>query len=194
MQKIKNYFDCLHFTESKIFKFGWIVQEANILFQSDNELIFRSNLWQKNSNFSERIVKKADLFVSIYNMGILKGHPLNQTHEPLVFWPNRCKCIFQEVQKSIIKFHPYIEYPPGSNKWIPDENQPPSVDERSFPVDEPVTEFALEGMYQDPIAWIDWEIHSVSFSLEIDPRDEKHILTGSEYSQLHSQSRKAEVW
>ncbi|MBO0350903.1 hypothetical protein J0895_17890 [Phormidium pseudopriestleyi FRX01] len=100
----------------------------------------------------------------------------------------------------------YCEYPPGSKQFVPGPYQEKienvfSVDKplNEFSIkdrvsgDEPLNEFFIEGMYQDPVAWVDWEINSRFFALEIDPKDKQRVLTGLEYSKLHAGVKTVEV-
>ncbi|MGL5195003.1 MAG: hypothetical protein ACRC8Y_15605, partial [Chroococcales cyanobacterium] len=154
MTQINNYFDYLHFTECDILGFKW-EQKKEPLFKGDA--------------FSYHEV--SNLLIRVKNLGILQGHPLNPpSHESsIIFWPKRCTCIFKEVQTSILQMHRYCEDPPGSQQFVPNPNQTPLEIEDVFSVDEPMNEFGIEGLYYDPVAWVDWDIKSRFFALEIDP-------------------------
>jgi hypothetical protein len=178
MTKIHNYFDYLHFTECHILGFKW---------EQKKEPRFNRN------SFSYHEV--SNLLIRIKNLGILQGHPLNpsRNESSIIFWPKRCTCIFKEVKTSILQMNTYCEDPPGSQQFVPDLNQTPQEIQDVFSADEPVNEFFIEGLYQNPVAWVDWNIESRFFALEIDPKDEQRVLTGLEYSNLQAEAKKVEV-
>lgn len=178
MRKINNYFDYLHFTECDILSYKW-------------EVKIKPSFNSQSVSYHQ----VSNLLVPIKNLGILQGHPLNPpTHESsIIFWPKRCTCIFKEVQTSILHLYRYCEVPPGSRQFVPDPHQPPQEIEDVFSVDDPLNEFGIEGMYKDPVAWVDWDIKSRFFALEIDPKDEQWVLTGLEYSKLHANRNKVQV-
>ncbi|MGL4502345.1 MAG: hypothetical protein ACRCU2_24990 [Planktothrix sp.] len=206
MTKINNYFDYLYFTECDILSFKW-------------ELEIKPRFDSQSVSYHE----VSNLLVHVKNLGILQDHPLNPpSHESsIIFWPKRCTCIFKEVKTSILQMNRYCEDPPGSKQFVPGSSQEKienvfsvdeplnefstkdrvSVDEPlnefstkdGVSVDEPLNEFFIEGMYQDPVAWIDWEIKSRSFALEIKPKDKNRVLTGLEYSKLHAGVKTVEV-
>ena len=162
METLINYFDCLHFTECDLE--GWSLQKTITFKQGEG---FRFDQWQ--------------LLIETRNIGILPAHPLNPKDE-LIFW-QKCLCIFTGVKKSVLQSAEYVEDPPGSKNYVPPKNQPPNVIEDSFPVNEPVTLFELEGIYKNPLAWVDWEIESVSFALQVDTEDERSFIPASKYCE-----------
>lgn len=178
MRKINNYFDYLHFTECDILSYKW-------------EVKIKPSFNSQSVSYHQ----VSNLLVPIKNLGILQGHPLNPpTHESsIIFWPKRCTCIFKEVQTSILHLYRYCEVPPGSQQFVPNPHQTPQEIEDVFSVDDPLNEFGIEGMYKDPVAWVDWDIKSGFFALEIDPKDEQWVLTGLEYSKLHANRNKVQV-
>jgi len=147
MKAIANYFDYLFFTECYLG--DWSLQK-NLVFQAKKGFMFKD--WC--------------LLIPINNLGILPGHPLNDRDE-IIYLP-KCLLIFDGVKKSLLQITEYVENPPGSNNFLPPNNQPPTVIEDSFMSDRPVTLFEIEGIYMHQLAWIDWEIESASFSLEVD--------------------------
>lgn len=178
MTRINNYFDYLHFTECDILGLKW---------EQKKELRFNFHAFSYH--------EVSNLLIRVKNLGILQGHPLNppSNESSIIFWPKRCTCIFQEVQTSILRINKYYEHPPGSQQFVPNPNQIPQEIEDVFSVDEPVKDFFIEGMYQHPVAWVEWEIKSRFFALGIDPKDEQRVLTGLEYSKLHAEAKKVEV-
>lgn len=191
MKKIEDYFDYLHFTECHILGFKW---------EQKKEPRFNSHAVSYH--------EVSNLLIRVRNLGILQGHPLNPPSQEssIIFWPKRCTCIFKQVKMSILQMNRYYEYPPGSKQFVPDPYQAKiedvfSVDEpisewvtqESCSVNESISEFFMEGMYQDPMAWIDWEIRSRSFALKINPKDEQCVLSGLEYSNLGGDSKQVEV-
>jgi len=68
----------------------------------------------------------------------------------LFFWEN-CNLIFDGVKKSVRQQTEYIEDSPGYNQFKPCEAKKRTVLEDSLPsVDEPVTLFELEGIFNNP--------------------------------------------
>lgn len=147
MKTIANYFDYLFFSECYLE--DWSLQK-NLVFQLEKGFMFKD--WC--------------LLIPINNLGILPGHPLNSQDE-MIFIP-KSLLIFDGVERSVLQIIEYVEKPPGSNNFVPPNNRPPTVIEDSFVIDRPVTLFEIEGIYQKQLAWIDWEIESASFSLEVD--------------------------
>ncbi|MCT7972970.1 hypothetical protein [Laspinema olomoucense] len=195
MTKINNYFDYLHFTECDILGFKW---------EPKKKLGFNFHKKEHSFNFHAFYYYKfSNLLIQVKNLGILQGHPLNppSNESSIIFWPKRCTCIFKEVQTSILQMNRYYEDPPGSQQFVPDPNQTPQEIEEVFSVDEPLNDFFIEplndffieGLYQHPVAWVEWEIKSRFFALEIDPKDEHQVLTGLEYSKLHGEAKKVEM-
>ena len=106
MKAIANYFDYLFFTECYLE--DWSLQK-NLVFQPKNGFLFKD--WC--------------LLIPINNLGILPSHPLNDRDE-IIYLP-KCLLIFDGVKKSLLQITEYVENPPGSNNFLPPNDQPPAV-------------------------------------------------------------------
>lgn len=163
MTIIGNFFDYLHFTDCK-FEQPSIERKLTIMNQHNNRFSqYNSGLMTNTSS-----MRRTKIVIPTHQLGILPGHPLNTT-DKLIFREN-CNLIFDGVKKSVRQQTGYVEDSPGSNQFKPCEAKKRTVIDDSFPsVDEPVTLFELEGIFNNPLEWVDWEIESVSFYLEVQP-------------------------
>lgn len=162
MTIVSNYFNYLHFTECKF--------EQPCIEKTTIKPYYNGHHAQHNLGFLSNTspMVRAKIVIPTHQLGLLPGHPLNKTDE-LIFWEN-CNLIFDGVKKSVRQQTEYIEDSPGSNQFKPCEAKKRTVLEDSLSsVDEPVTLFELEGIFNNPLEWVDWEIESVSFYLEVQP-------------------------
>ena len=114
--------------------------------------------------FEKPVIIGAKIIIPTHQIGLLPSHPLNQTSE-LIFLP-QCCLIFEQVKKSVRQLTGYVEESPGSGEFKPSPDLKRTVIDDSFPiVDEPVNLFEIEGIFQNPLEWVDWEIESVAFYL-----------------------------
>lgn len=114
--------------------------------------------------FEKPVIFGEKIMIPTHNIGLLPSHPLNQSSE--VIFLQSCCLIFEGVKKSVRHLTGYVEETPGSNKFIPcEEMQRTIIDDKFTSVDEPVTLYELEGVFKNPLEWVDWEIESASFYL-----------------------------
>ncbi|HAG81739.1 MAG TPA: hypothetical protein DCL61_11360 [Cyanobacteria bacterium UBA12227] len=112
--------------------------------------------------FGKPIIKDNKLVIPVRNLGIYETHPLNNTDELIVL--QECKLVFCDVQKSERIVYEYLGEPKSGQGFKPSYK----VNDGLFmKTAEPITTFFLEGVWEDPPAYVTWEINSVSFYLEV---------------------------
>lgn len=180
MKTVKNYFDYIDLTECFFEKFIWQAEIDNLAAFIEQKIAAEpGNGLRRGQNTFDSSAKR--LLVTAENVGIIPGHPLNAT-EREVFWP-KCAAYFEGVKKSSLKISEYVEEPGGSSTYSLHPDRQRKTIEDSFPFDEPVTLFELEGVFKHPPGWVEWEIESMSFSLQVEERDGDRVSTASEYSK-----------
>lgn len=174
MTIISNYFDYLHFTECEFESFEIPNDGREKIHNARNNEIkdyeFENskirNPYSSLNNQQKYIIIGAEIVIVTRQIGILPGHPLNKTDD-VIFLP-QCNLIFNGVKSSVRHVTRYVEELPGANKFKPEEAQKETVTDVIFlTFDRPVTLFEIEGIFKNPLRWVDWEIESISFGLEV---------------------------
>lgn len=123
----------------------------------------------KGLNFSDGVdleevsIEDDKIVLEVSNVGVLPKHPLNTGHK-MQEHLGRCRLIFEGVKSSRRVLYEYAVDP-----WHDDFKAPRTIIDGPFrEVGEPVTLFGFECVSTQPPAWVDWEIESVTFILEIE--------------------------
>lgn len=112
--------------------------------------------------FGKPVIGKSDLIIPARNLGLYEGHPLNNKGKHMIL--PKCRLIFSGVKKSERVVGEYLGEPKSGKGFKPSYK----VIDGPFPkTDEPVNNFFLEGILEDPLSYVTWEIESVSFDLEV---------------------------
>lgn len=121
-------------------------------------------LYFTNCNLEKPLIYDAKIVIPNRQLGLLPGHPLNPDLEMIFL--SKSYLIFDKVKKSVRQLTGYVEDPPGSHNFKPLEENSKIVIDDNFPdISEPVNLFGLEGAFEEPLEWVDWEIESASFYL-----------------------------
>jgi len=123
-------------------------------------------LYFTDCNFDRPLIFDSRIIIPTRQLGVIPGHPLNPTDQMLFL--SQCYLIFAGVKKSILQLTGYLENPPDSHHFIPQENQTRIISQEFTPVptdQQNLTLFTLEGVFNHPLEWADWEIESLSFFL-----------------------------
>ena len=127
-------------------------------------------LYFTNCNLEKPLIYDAKIVIPNSQLGLLPGHPLNPDREMIFL--SKSYLIFDKVKKSVRQLTGYVEDPPGSHNFKPLEENSKIVIDDNFPdINEPVNLFGLEGAFEEPLEWVDWEIESASFYLMEHPSD-----------------------
>lgn len=127
-------------------------------------------IYFSNCNLEKPLISESKIVIPAREIGLLPGHPLNPNRD-MIFLA-KSYLIFDGVQKSVRQLTGYVEDPPGSHHYKPlEDNSKIVIDENFYPVSQPVNLFGLEGAFEEPLEWVDWEIESVSFYLMEHPSD-----------------------
>lgn len=95
------------------------------------------------------------------NIGIFPGHPLNSASTPIFL--AQCRLVYTGVKSSVRTIHEYAG-DPKQDGFMP----PRTVHDGPFISTSGQTKlFELEGTLERPFAWVDWDIESTTFHLEI---------------------------
>ena len=113
--------------------------------------------------FEKPVIFGGKIMIPTHNIGLLPSHPLNQSSE--VIFLQSCCLIFEGVKKSVRNLTGYVEETPGSNKFIPCEEMQRTIIDDRFTQGKAVSLYELEGVFKNPLEWVDWEIESASFYL-----------------------------
>jgi hypothetical protein len=128
-------------------------------------------LYFTNCNFDRHLIRDSKIVISTSQLGLLPSHPLNPQNE-IIFLP-KSYLIFDGVKSSVRQLTGYVEETPGSHHFKPLQENTRTVINDDFPdVSKTVSLFGLEGAFDDPLEWVDWEIESASFYLMEHPSDD----------------------
>lgn len=112
--------------------------------------------------FGKPLIKNTQLIIPSRNIGLYEGHPLNNTGQFMILQSG--KLIFSGIQRSQRIIGEYLGEPKSGRGFKPSY----TIADGPFPkIDEPITKFFLEGILEEPLSYVTWEIESVSFHLEI---------------------------
>ncbi|MBD1927911.1 hypothetical protein H6F74_16910 [Trichocoleus sp. FACHB-90] len=172
MTIIRNYFDYLHFTECEFEK----VEFDKKLFPPKNDsdldfddivLFYKRAIGSVKKEEHLPIIMCSKIVILTHKIGILPGHTLNTTDD-VIFLPE-CNLIFEGVKRWVRHETRYVEELSGSNRFQPKETRQETVPDDLFSIfaPPPVTLFEIEGIFKNPLRWVDWEIESISFGLEV---------------------------
>ncbi|RCJ29409.1 hypothetical protein A6770_22005 [Nostoc minutum NIES-26] len=112
--------------------------------------------------FSKPIIKNTQLIIPSRNIGLYEGHPLNNTDQLTILQSG--KLIFSGIQRSERVIGEYLGEPNSGKGFKPSYT---IVDGPFRQTDEPTTKFFIEGILEEPLSYVTWEIESVSFHLEV---------------------------
>lgn len=126
-------------------------------------------LWD-SAYFGKPVITDTAIIIPARNIEICEGHPLNNTEKPIIL--SEGKLIFGGVQKSERLIGEYLGDPKSGIGFKPSYK---ITDGPFVKTDEVVELFVVEGVLEEPPAWITWEIESVSFALEVSEAIETKI-------------------
>lgn len=112
--------------------------------------------------FGKPIVKDTKLIIPARNIKLYEDHPLNTKGEPILL--TKSNLIFSGVQKSERVISEYIGTPKSGQGFKPSYKV---VDGLFAKTNEPTNSFYLEGILEEPLSYVTWEIESSFFYLEI---------------------------
>lgn len=118
-------------------------------------------LWD-TAYFGNPIITDTAIIIPTRNITLFEGHPLNKTGKTLIL-PEGKLC-FSDVTKSERDIAEYIGEPKSGKGFKPAYK---IIDGPFTKVEQPVINFWVEGIWENPPAWITWEIESGLFWLEI---------------------------
>ena len=128
-------------------------------------------LYFTNCNLERPLIHDSKIVIPTRHLGLLPGYPLNPQNE--IIFLSKSYLIFEGVKTSVRQLTGYVEEPPGSNHFKPLEENSRTVIDDDFPeVAKTVNLFGLEGAFEDPLEWVDWEIESASFYLMEHPSND----------------------
>lgn len=106
-------------------------------------------------------ITEQKITVSIRNLGVFPGHPLNQSTSML--WVPNCRLVFEGVQKSTRTITEY-KSDPTQDAF----RSPYTLNDGPFQyvITNSQKDYRLEGISETPLAWVDWCIVAVSYHLE----------------------------
>ena len=112
--------------------------------------------------FSKPVIKNTDLIIPVRNIGLYEEHPLNNTGQ-LTILPE-ARLIFSGVQRSQRIINEYLGKPNSGKGFKPSYK----VTDGSFTKnDKLVSQFFFEGILDEPLSYVTWEIDSMLFFLEV---------------------------
>ncbi len=121
-----------------------------------NELHFTECMFDKFT------FEKNKLIVHIEKgLGVMGDHPLIINNSE--FFIGNCQLIFEEVCFSERRIHEYIGDPQKGN-FKPTEK---IIDMPFQPRDDSYKVFEIEGIFNNPMSWIDWTIKAKRFKLKV---------------------------
>ncbi|GEM_PF-1314738 len=127
-------------------------------------------LWD-TAYFGNPIITDNTIIIPTRNITLYEGHPLNHTGNRMLL-PEGKLC-FSGVRRSERDIAEYIGDPKSGKGFKPAYK---IIDGLFTKVDRPVTNFWIEGISENPSAWITWEIESVSFCLKIPEITENPVV------------------
>ncbi|MFD1840614.1 hypothetical protein [Paracidovorax cattleyae] len=112
------------------------------------------------SNLGTPIFEVGSMKIPVTGLLTLRGHPLNDG----TFRPLTGKLVFIGVTKSVRKLTEYIG-DPKQPQGFKDERIVADLDVQAQPEGK---RFLLEGILQEPVAWVDWEVVAAGFEFHAD--------------------------
>ena len=115
-----------------------------------------------SARFGKPVIKDTEIIVPVHNIRVYQEHPLNKIDESILL--PEAKLIFSGVQKSELQIAEYLGDPKSGDGFKPSYK---ITDSHFVTTDKLGETFVLEGVLEEPLSWMTWEIESVSFFLEI---------------------------
>ncbi|GAB4208406.1 MAG: hypothetical protein Fur006_67240 [Coleofasciculaceae cyanobacterium] len=126
-----------------------------------NEHFDELEFWD-SARFGNPVIKDTEIIIPVHQIRVYQEHPLNNTNEPILL--PKAKQIFSGVQKSERQIAEYLGDPKSGDGFKPSYK----ITDSHFVTTDKLGEiFVLEGILEEPLSWITWEIESVAFFLEI---------------------------
>lgn len=116
------------------------------------------------------IIQGNMMIIPARHVSLLQGHPLNPTNKPLLL--DMCRLIFEGVQESAQRIYEYAGDPrhDGFRKpYVMAGQFTPDASSKNW------HHFELEGVLNDPLAYVEWQIACESFCLEVEPANAKEV-------------------
>ena len=120
-----------------------------------------NNLHFTECRLGQPVVENNTVKVRVSNLFIMKGHPLSTEGVSLVSGV----LVFVGASRSIRKLAEYIGDPKNPDGFK-DEYSLTDIEEVGG--DERAELFRMEGVAEQPLAWIEWEIRARQFQLYVD--------------------------
>ena len=110
----------------------------------------------------EPVIIDRAMKVEVPNLGLFPEHPLNSS--TTIAYLETGTLVFTDVVKSVRIVHAYVGEPQAGEFKAPATvvNRSPIV-----PIAADTRVFAFEGVFDAPVAWIDWTVAASSFHLEV---------------------------
>lgn len=115
-----------------------------------------------SSYFGQPLIKNTTLIIPTRDIRVYEGHPLNNIGQTILL-PS-VKLVFSGVQSSVRVVGEYLGHPNSGKGFKPSYE---IVDSSFRKTSEPTKIYFLEGILSEPLAYVTWEIESVSFHLEV---------------------------
>lgn len=119
-------------------------------------------LFTTDCRYSQPTIAGDTLRICVAELGLLKGHPLKPEASGTIAYIPRCNFVFDQVSASVRTLSPYIGDPKLGNFGRPYVEEDGPFSQRPGG-----REYAFEGVFEEPRAWIDWMVKAGSFALEI---------------------------
>lgn len=111
--------------------------------------------------YSRPIISNDSIRICVRELGLMEGHPLRASPGRNLEYLRRCHFIFRGVTSSKRSVTPYIG-DPKIGVLGPEHRE----DDGPFEGRTNTREYAFEGRFQDPAAWVDWVVEAEAFMLE----------------------------
>lgn len=131
-------------------------------------------LYFTNCSFDTPLIIGSKVIIPTRQLGLLPSHPLNPKSE-IHFLPESY-LVFNGVKSSVRQLTKYVEETPGSHHFKPLQERRTIIDDDFPSVSKTVSLFELEGAFDNPLEWVDWEIESVSFCLMLHLPDDWMLI------------------
>lgn len=118
-------------------------------------------LWD-SAYLGKPVINDTEIMIPVRHIEVDPGHPLNHTDKPILLPEGQL--IFSGVRKSERLIGEYLGDPKSGAGFKATYK---ITDGPFATTDEGVEAFVVEGVSEDPWAWITWEIESVSFALQV---------------------------
>ena len=100
--------------------------------------------------------------ICVRDLGLMEGHPLRPESSASLIKVPRCHFIFERVSGSCRTLTPYVGDPKQGKFGETVREIDGPFPHRAF-----AREYAFEGRFDQPLAWVDWVVKAEAFLLEV---------------------------